>query len=255
MFKTIFVFLLICSRIGFAVEESQVFEKNMIELFRITLLNPTDQFLSQIVEIEIDGANKEANLEEITARVKEVIWSDEFAKRFISNYASFSDKEIEWLLEVQKSEVTAKLLNMLPIQSQDFIEHLRKTIQDILHNSSHSSAKALGANIPNFVIPIRQGLFWKEVEESEIPVVVDCYAKWCFPCKKMGRILSELSLEWNDRVKFVSFDVDSDIDLAKELNIRSMPTFLFFKDGKLVGRHSGALSKNALIEKMKRFIF
>lgn len=244
-----------CSRIGFAVEETQVLENNMIELFRITMLHSADQFLSQIVEIEMDAASKEANLEEITARVQEVIWSDEFARRFFSSYDSFSNEEIKWLLEVQKSEVTAKLLNILPQQSQDFIEHLRRTIQDILRTSSNSSAKALGANVPSFVIPIAQGFFSKEVEESELPVVMDCYAKWCFPCKKMGRILSELSLEWSDRVKFVSFDVDSDIDLAKELNIRSMPTFLFFKDGKLVGRHSGALTKEALIKKMKSFIF
>ena len=94
------------------------------------------------------------------------------------------------------------------------------------------------------VIEITKANYKKEVLESKTPVILDAYATWCPPCKAVAPIFDELSNELSGKVKFVKFNVDSDQSLAKELDISAMPTFLIFKDGKIVNRQMGVATFN-----------
>ncbi|RMZ77708.1 hypothetical protein DV738_g4231, partial [Chaetothyriales sp. CBS 135597] len=73
-------------------------------------------------------------------------------------------------------------------------------------------------------------------------VVLDCFATWCGPCKFISPYIEELSEspKYKDSVRFYKLDVDQVEDVAAELGIRAMPTFLFFKDGKKVDEVVGA---------------
>ena len=71
----------------------------------------------------------------------------------------------------------------------------------------------------------------------------------------MAPIFAALSLEWQSQVKFVKLDVDAEPALARELKVRSIPTFLFYKGGKIVGSHIGGIDKEAFVEKMNKFLF
>ncbi|RMZ88830.1 hypothetical protein DV736_g3941, partial [Chaetothyriales sp. CBS 134916] len=73
-------------------------------------------------------------------------------------------------------------------------------------------------------------------------VVLDCFATWCGPCKFISPYIEELSesAKYKDAVRFYKLDVDRVEDVAAELGIRAMPTFLFFKDGKRVEEVVGA---------------
>ncbi|KFA63650.1 hypothetical protein S40285_03145 [Stachybotrys chlorohalonatus IBT 40285] len=89
------------------------------------------------------------------------------------------------------------------------------------------------------------------VEQLKEPaVVVDCFAPWCGPCRLIAPKVISLAQEYPD-FKFVKFDVDELPDLAQELGVRAMPTFMIFRDGKkvdeVVGANPGALVQ--LIEK------
>ncbi len=95
------------------------------------------------------------------------------------------------------------------------------------------------------VLSINKDNFQKEVLEADLPVVIDAYATWCPPCKMMAPIFSEISKELSGKVKFVKFNVDENRELAQTLNVNSMPTFLFYKEGKLANTHSGAMGKEA----------
>ena len=88
----------------------------------------------------------------------------------------------------------------------------------------------------------------KEILNSEIPVIVDWYADWCVPCKSMGPILEQVKLELGDKVKIVKIDTDNNPDLAIEYNIRSIPTIMIFKDGKVLYRQTGIKSKDTLLQ-------
>ena len=82
-------------------------------------------------------------------------------------------------------------------------------------------------------------------------LVVDFFATWCGPCKKLSPTLDEVSEEFGDRVNIVKVDVDESEDLAMTYGIRSVPTVLFFKNGQQVDKFVGALPKSEIVSKIE----
>lgn len=91
--------------------------------------------------------------------------------------------------------------------------------------------------------------FQKEVLDEKRIVLVDFYADWCGPCKMTGPIIDELSNEMKD-VKFVKINVDENSELASSYQVFSIPTFIIFKDGKVVHQFVGAMSKEGFINEI-----
>lgn len=83
---------------------------------------------------------------------------------------------------------------------------------------------------------------------SEKPVLVDFYADWCGPCKMQSPILKELSAEIGDKARIIKVDVDKNQSASMKFQIRSIPTLVVFKNGKVVWRKSGIAQKNELLE-------
>lgn len=88
--------------------------------------------------------------------------------------------------------------------------------------------------------------FKNEVENSKIPVVVDFYADWCGPCKMLGPIFEKISADYEGKVKFVKVNVDEVGEVAAKFNVMSIPTMIFFKEGKSVAQQMGALPEPML---------
>ena len=82
-------------------------------------------------------------------------------------------------------------------------------------------------------------------------LVVDFYATWCGPCKKLSPTLDEVSEELGEPVNIVKVDVDESEDLAMDYGIRSVPTVLFFKNGQQVDKFVGALPKSEIVAKIQ----
>lgn len=85
--------------------------------------------------------------------------------------------------------------------------------------------------------------FTNEVLSSPYPVVVDCWAPWCGPCRMVSPILDQLASEYAGMVKIVKLNVDENQLTAMRYSTQSIPTLLFFKEGKLVDRLIGARPK------------
>ena len=83
-----------------------------------------------------------------------------------------------------------------------------------------------------------------EVINSDKLTVVDFYATWCGPCRKLSPILEEVETELNDRVNFAKIDTDDNIDAAKEYQVSGLPTLLVFKNGEVVERMVGLMPKS-----------
>lgn len=81
--------------------------------------------------------------------------------------------------------------------------------------------------------------------------VVDMYADWCGPCKRLAPILKDLSKEYGDKVSFVKVDVDKNRRLAQKYRANSIPLVLFFKNGSVVDRMEGFGGRPPLEEKIK----
>ena len=96
--------------------------------------------------------------------------------------------------------------------------------------------------------------FEAKVLKSELPIVVDFSAEWCMPCRKLAPILEELAGDYTGRAVVAHIDVDKEPSLARQYRVMSVPTLLFFKNGKVVSTSIGLVSKKTLAESLDEII-
>ncbi len=97
------------------------------------------------------------------------------------------------------------------------------------------------------MINIKSENFKKEVLESEGLVLVDFWASWCSPCRAQGAILESFNPKVEDKVKIVKINVDEEEELASLFNVRSIPTLVVFKDGKVLKSEVGVHDEETLM--------
>jgi len=106
----------------------------------------------------------------------------------------------------------------------------------------------------NDVIQLADSTFDKEVLKSDVPVLVDFWAVWCGPCKMIAPAVDELATQYKGKVKVAKMDVDQHQQVPQQFGIRSIPTLLVFKGGRVVDTIVGAVSKSKLEDSLKKAI-
>lgn len=104
------------------------------------------------------------------------------------------------------------------------------------------------------VIEINDTNFEQEVLNSEIPVVVDFWATWCGPCRKLSPVIDEIAEAYDGKIKFAKINTEDNIETAKSYSISGLPSLLIFKQGEAVERLTGMMPKSTIISNIEKHI-
>jgi thioredoxin 1 len=104
------------------------------------------------------------------------------------------------------------------------------------------------------VIHVTDQNFEEEVLNSPIPVIVDFWATWCAPCRMIAPIVEEIAREYDGKIKVCKLDVDNNPNTAITYGVRSIPTLLYFKNGKVISSTIGAVGKSKILEQVEKLL-
>ena len=104
------------------------------------------------------------------------------------------------------------------------------------------------------ILEVSDDTFESEIINSGIPSMVDFWAEWCGPCKKVGPVVEELAAEYEGKIKIAKMDVDSNRQTPAKFGIRNIPTLILFKGGEVVNTIVGAQSKSSIEEELKKLL-
>ena len=95
--------------------------------------------------------------------------------------------------------------------------------------------------------------YTQEIKSAPV-VLVEFYATWCPPCRKMMPIMEDIKTLLADNLKVLQFDIDQNEDLANEMRVQSLPTFILYSDGEEVMRETGEMPGEVLLQKIQAAI-
>ncbi len=92
-----------------------------------------------------------------------------------------------------------------------------------------------------------RGTFNRIINDTK-PVFIDFYATWCGPCKAMEPVVKQLKSEMRDQLRVIKIDIDKNPAIARQLNIRGVPTFALYQSGRQLWKHAGMVTLEHLIQ-------
>ena len=101
-------------------------------------------------------------------------------------------------------------------------------------------------------IEVNESNFEQEVLKASTPVLVDFWATWCGPCRKLSPVIDTVAEEYGDRVKFTKVNIEDCIESAKKYWISGLPSVLVFKNGEPVERMTGLVPKSTIISNIEK---
>ena len=106
----------------------------------------------------------------------------------------------------------------------------------------------------NTVIEVQDQDFDDKVIQSRVPVVVDFWAPWCGPCKAVGPLIEKLAERHQGKAQFVKLNIDDNSDTAQKYGIKSVPTIMFFNNGRMVDKLVGMVTAAKLGESLQNLL-
>lgn len=256
MFKEIFFTLLAVGNINVRTEmntdtklqnitetKADTKMQDAMELVRLSILqqDQINAMLPSLAQQTINAAKNNMDVKKVVADTKEKLLSEAYLKRFAEPFNKiFTHDEIQLLISFYRADAVKKLFKtgaetFLPVYTA-----MQEIIADIVRSPL----------LEDNITTITALNFQEEVREFKGNILLKVYSMMCEPCQTVAPIFSELSTELGDKIKFCKLDLTCEQQLSKELNVASLPTILFIKDGKIIDRHIGLISKEDLKNKV-----
>lgn len=134
----------------------------------------------------------------------------------------------------------------------DEIEEIRAKKLRAYWNDMKPPSVTLERRMPNSPIEISDENFSSIMQEYDF-LVVDCWAPWCGPCRMLSPVIDELAKDYEGKVVFGKLNTDENRGVATKFGIMSIPTILFIKNGKLVDTVIGAVPREIIESKLRKF--
>ena len=93
---------------------------------------------------------------------------------------------------------------------------------------------------------------FSQLINSPTPVLVDFYADWCGPCRAMNPVIKEVAHSVQGKARVIKVNIDQSAEAAQAYQVQAVPTFMIFRQGKMVWRHSGMIDRNTLLAELDR---
>lgn len=132
--------------------------------------------------------------------------------------------------------------------------HLKSSLLILEHIKFLINIDFVEVDMTNHPKTITDANFDQEVLKSEIPVLVDFWAEWCYPCKMVAPVVEEISKEYAGKIKVGKLDTDQNQYTAMQYGISGIPTLLIFQNGEIVDRIVGAVPKQNITQKLNYYI-
>ena len=135
----------------------------------------------------------------------------------------------------------------------DELETIRARKLEELVNTMEAPTVTLEKKMPAAPIEINDDNFMSLVKDYDL-MIVDCWAPWCGPCRMLSPVIEELAKTYSGKVVFGKLNTDDNRRVAAQFGIMSIPTLLFFKNGKHVDTIIGAVPKRVIEDAIRRYM-
>lgn len=209
-----------------------------------------DSFTGQVV----DALNLEIDPDTLRDRFREQMNEEPLFTQLAEPYVLFSDEEIAGLAALFTSPLYKKFSTEGTTVIVANFETIQTALSDLAMAGGTPTPKIATQPAPSGVIEVTSENFAAVVEQSDKPLIIDVYAPWCGPCKKLSPILEKAS-ERYPGIRFVKVNCDTEQEVAGHYKVRSLPTLLFVLPGESDPsmKSVGLLTEQALEAKIAEF--